>query len=63
MFEKKDDTDDTADDAAQSESEPKSFKSTASKPRPPYGGNIPKRFRDTPFDDLPEHLQAAVKGS
>ena len=35
----------------------------ASGPKPPYSASIPAKWRNTPFDELPENLQNAVKGS
>ena len=51
--------DDEQDDVTDEVEEPRA----TSGPKPPYGGNIPARWRNTPFDELPENLQRAVKES
>ena len=38
-------------------------KAKAGTPAPPYGPNIPRRWQNTPFNDLPENLQAAARES
>lgn len=52
--------DDETVEADESVEDERPTKAKSAQPTPPYGSNIPTRWRHTPFNDLPENLQAVV---